>query len=77
MRRPACRHASRGGAAERWCHLGSVLDDPGEAASFRQNRAATRDGAGDRIASIILFVAGLLQIGWASSLKYTRGFTKL
>ncbi|MDW0359241.1 quaternary ammonium compound efflux SMR transporter SugE [Halomonas venusta] len=26
---------------------------------------------------IILFVAGLLEIGWAIGLKYTDGFTKL
>jgi len=26
---------------------------------------------------IILFVAGLLEIGWAIGLKYTEGFTKL
>ena len=26
---------------------------------------------------IILFVAGLLEIGWAVGLKYTQGFTKL
>lgn len=26
---------------------------------------------------IILFVAGLLEIGWAIGLKYTHGFTKL
>lgn len=26
---------------------------------------------------IILFVAGLLEIGWAVGLKYTDGFTKL
>ena len=29
------------------------------------------------MAWVILFVAGLLEIGWAIGLKYTDGFTKL
>jgi quaternary ammonium compound-resistance protein SugE len=29
------------------------------------------------MAWIILFVAGLLEIGWAVGLKYTEGFTRL
>ncbi|OBZ96372.1 molecular chaperone [Pararhizobium polonicum] len=29
------------------------------------------------MAWIILFLAGLLEIGWAIGLKYTEGFTKL
>jgi quaternary ammonium compound-resistance protein SugE len=29
------------------------------------------------MAWVILFVAGLLEIGWAIGLKYTEGFTKL
>jgi quaternary ammonium compound-resistance protein SugE len=29
------------------------------------------------VAWIILFLAGLLEIGWAIGLKYTDGFTKL
>jgi quaternary ammonium compound-resistance protein SugE len=29
------------------------------------------------VAWIILFVAGLLETGWAIGLKYTEGFTKL
>jgi quaternary ammonium compound-resistance protein SugE len=30
-----------------------------------------------RMAWIILFIAGLMEIGWAIGLKYTDGFTKL
>ncbi|HEX8605536.1 MAG TPA: SMR family transporter, partial [Pseudoduganella sp.] len=26
---------------------------------------------------IVLFVAGLLEVGWAVGLKYTQGFTRL
>ncbi len=29
------------------------------------------------MAWVLLFVAGLLEIGWAVGLKYTEGFTKL
>jgi quaternary ammonium compound-resistance protein SugE len=29
------------------------------------------------MAWVILFIAGLLEIGWAIGLKYTEGFTKL
>jgi quaternary ammonium compound-resistance protein SugE len=29
------------------------------------------------VAWIILFIAGLFEIGWAVGLKYTEGFTKL
>jgi quaternary ammonium compound-resistance protein SugE len=29
------------------------------------------------LAWIVLFVAGLLEIGWAIGLKYTEGFTRL
>ena len=29
------------------------------------------------MAWIVLFVAGLLEIGWAIGLKYTEGFTRL
>jgi quaternary ammonium compound-resistance protein SugE len=29
------------------------------------------------VAWVVLFVAGLFEIGWAVSLKYTEGFTKL
>jgi len=29
------------------------------------------------LAWVILFVAGLLEIGWAIGLKYTEGFTRL
>ena len=29
------------------------------------------------MAWVVLFVAGLFEIGWAVSLKYTEGFTKL
>ncbi|OJF95438.1 quaternary ammonium compound efflux SMR transporter SugE [Pararhizobium antarcticum] len=29
------------------------------------------------MAWILLFIAGLLEIGWAIGLKYTEGFTKL
>ena len=30
-----------------------------------------------RMAWVILFVAGLFEIGWAVGLKYTQGFTRL
>lgn len=29
------------------------------------------------MAWVVLFIAGLLEIGWAVGLKYTQGFTKL
>jgi quaternary ammonium compound-resistance protein SugE len=29
------------------------------------------------MAWLILFIAGLLEVGWAIGLKYTEGFTKL
>ncbi len=29
------------------------------------------------MAWVVLFIAGLLEIGWAVGLKYTHGFTKL
>ena len=29
------------------------------------------------MAWVVLFVAGLLEVGWAVGLKYTQGFTKL
>jgi len=29
------------------------------------------------MACIVLFVAGLLEVGWAIGLKYTEGFTRL
>ena len=29
------------------------------------------------MAWIVLFVAGLLEVGWAIGLKYTEGFTRL
>ena len=29
------------------------------------------------LAWLILFIAGLLEVGWAIGLKYTEGFTKL
>lgn len=29
------------------------------------------------MAWVVLFIAGLLEIGWAIGLKYTQGFTKL
>ena len=29
------------------------------------------------MACVVLFIAGLLEIGWAVGLKYTHGFTKL
>jgi quaternary ammonium compound-resistance protein SugE len=29
------------------------------------------------MAGILLFVAGLLEVGWAIGLKYTEGFTRL
>ncbi len=29
------------------------------------------------MAWVVLFVAGLLEVGWAIGLKYTEGFTKL
>ena len=29
------------------------------------------------MAWVVLFVAGLLEVGWAVGLKYTEGFTKL
>ena len=29
------------------------------------------------MAWIVLFVAGVLEVGWASGLKYTEGFTRL
>ena len=32
---------------------------------------------GHVVAWIILFIAGLFEIGWAVGLKYTEGFTKL
>jgi len=31
----------------------------------------------NRMAWMLLFVAGLLEVGWAIGLKYTDGFTKL
>ena len=31
----------------------------------------------ERIAWVVLFVAGLLEIAWAVGLKYTEGFTRL
>lgn len=29
------------------------------------------------MAWVVLFIAGLLEVGWAIGLKYTQGFTKL
>lgn len=29
------------------------------------------------MAWVVLFIAGLLEVGWAVGLKYTQGFTKL
>jgi quaternary ammonium compound-resistance protein SugE len=29
------------------------------------------------MACVVLFVAGVLEIGWAVGLKYTEGFTRL
>jgi quaternary ammonium compound-resistance protein SugE len=29
------------------------------------------------MARVVLFIAGLLEIGWAVGLKYTHGFTRL
>jgi Small Multidrug Resistance protein len=33
-------------------------------------------GTGDPMAWVILFVAGLFEVGWAIGLKYTEGFTR-
>lgn len=29
------------------------------------------------MASVVLFVAGLFEVGWAIGLEYTQGFTRL
>src|SRR5687768_1199689 len=39
--------------------------------------AGRRWSGGEAMAWIALFVAGLLEIGWAVGLKYTEGFTRL
>jgi quaternary ammonium compound-resistance protein SugE len=41
------------------------------------NRSDLANAQGDFMAWFILFVAGLLETGWAIGLKYTDGFTKL
>lgn len=38
---------------------------------------ASKQGSRERVAWIILFIAGLLEVGWAVGLKYTQGFTRL
>jgi quaternary ammonium compound-resistance protein SugE len=32
---------------------------------------------GEHVAWVILFIAGLCEVGWAIGLKYTEGFTRL
>jgi quaternary ammonium compound-resistance protein SugE len=41
---------------------------------FEQSTYCSPEGRG--MAWIILFVAGLMEIGWAIGLKYTEGFTR-
>jgi quaternary ammonium compound-resistance protein SugE len=43
--------------------------------NIREDGLAPLDGV--IMAWIILFLAGILEIGWAIGLKYTEGFTKL
>lgn len=43
----------------------------------RDQRAARPGGGLSGVAWGLLFLAGLLEVGWAVGLKYTEGFTRL
>src|SRR3981189_399576 len=54
-------------------HISHLIrgDDPAKARC-----ADLRDRKGFAMAWILLFIAGLMEIGWAIGLKYTEGFTR-
>ena len=43
----------------------------------RDNAGAVPQGVGATMAWVLLFIAGLFEIGWAVGLKYTEGFSRL
>lgn len=51
-----------------------MTDDSSEPTS---NSLSAPNGPSMETAWVILLVAGLLEIGWATGLKYTEGFTNL
>lgn len=56
--------------------VASAGTTPGVTAQFGGDGPAARHGE-NAMAWVVLFIAGIMEIGWAVGLKFTEGFTRL